>query len=221
MEARVQWNHPEKGLIPAETFLPVAERHGMSRSITEWTFHKALNQGVTLQTVSPNICMSVPLAGPEIRRRGLVPKLLEILKASGFDASRLFLELSEDVLVTQPPLTTHLNLQRLSQLGVGLTLARYGFSHASMMLFKKTPVQRIKVDRSLISAVAHEKEAQAIVKATIDLARSGGLEMAAEGIENASQWRWLRFHGCELGQGDLLAEFMTGRQVFDMLVDRR
>ncbi|MCG6947828.1 MAG: EAL domain-containing protein [Acidobacteria bacterium] len=220
VEARVQWNHPEQGAIPAESFLPVAERHGVSRSITEWTLSEVLNQGVTLQTISPNIRICLPLTGSEIRRRGLVSLLLGILTDTGIEARHLSLELNEDVLVTQPPLTTHLNLQRLSQLGVGLTLAKYGFSHASMMSFRRTPVQRVKIDRSLIEAVVHEREAQAIVRAIIDLARSGGLEIAADGIENESQWRWLRYHGCEFGQGDLLAEFMTGRQVFDLLVDR-
>jgi diguanylate cyclase (GGDEF)-like protein/PAS domain S-box-containing protein len=221
VEARLQWHHPERGVIPAESFLPLAERHGMSRSIMVLTLRQALIQGVTLQTISPDIRMYVPLAGSEIRRRGLVPELLAILRETGFEARRLSLELNENVLVTQPPLTTHLNLQRLSQLRVGLTLARYGYSHASMMSLTKNPIQRIKIDGSLISAVAHEKDAQAIVGATIDLARSGGLEIAAEGVENASQLRWLRYHGCEFGQGDLLATFMTGRQVFDMLVDRR
>jgi EAL domain-containing protein (putative c-di-GMP-specific phosphodiesterase class I) len=72
----------------------------------------------------------------------------------------------------------------------------------------------------VIAVVTYEKEAQAIVKATIDLARSFGLEVAADGIENESQWRWLRNHGCELGQGAFLGDFLPGPQLFERLVDQ-
>jgi len=89
------------------------------------------------------------------------------------------------------------------------------------MAFRKMPVHRIKIDGSLVAVVSFEKEAQAIVKATIDLARSCGLEVSADGIENESQWRWLRFHGCEIGQGRFLADFLTGQEVFEKLVNQR
>ena len=83
------------------------------------------------------------------------------------------------------------------------------------------PIHRIKIDSSLIAVVTFEKEAQAIVKATIDLARSCGLQLAANGIENEAQWRWLRYHGCEVGQGEFLAGFLTAQEVFEKLVDQR
>ena len=219
-EARVQWRHPDRGVIPASVFLPVAEHHGVLTSITDWTIREALERGVAWQAVAPGIRVAVPLAGAEIRRRSLVTHLLEILEDTGFDARHLELELSEDVLATQPPMTAHLNLQRLRQLGVCLTLDNFGFAYASMMTLKKTPVHRIKIDGSVIAVVTYEKEAQAIVKATIDLARSFGLEVAADGIENESQWRWLRFHGCELGQGAFLEGFLPGPQLFEKLVDQ-
>ena len=219
-EARLQWRHPDRGVIPASVFLPVAERRGMLTSITDWTIREALERGVAWQAVAPGIRVAIPLAGSEIRRRSLVPHLLEILEDTGFEARHLELELSEDVLAMQPPMTTHLNLQRLRQLGTCLTLDNFGLAYASMMTLKKTPVHRIKIDGSLIAAVTYEKEAQAIVKATIDLARGCGLEVAADGIHNESQWRWLRFQGCELGQGAFLGGFMPGPQLFERLVDQ-
>jgi diguanylate cyclase (GGDEF)-like protein/PAS domain S-box-containing protein len=220
-EARLQWHHPERGLIPASVLVPVAERHGMLTPIMDWTIREAIKRGVTLQPIAPGIRVAVPLAGSQIRRKNLVPHLLEILKDTGFEARHLVLELSEDVLVTQPPMTTHLNLQRLRQLGVRLTLDKFGFAYASMMTLKKTPLHGIKIDGSLVAIVTYEKEAQSIVKATIDLARNCGLEIAADGVDNEAQWRWLRYHGCEIGQGRFLADLMTGQEVFEKLVDQR
>ena len=219
-EARLQWHHPKRGPIPASVIFPVAERQGILPSITDWTLRKALSRCVALQPVAPGIRISVRLAGAEIRRRSLVPHLLKIFEDSGCEGRHLALELSEDVLVTQPPMTTQLNLQRLRQLGVSLTLDNFGSAYASMMTLKKTPVHRIKIDGSLVSLVTHEKEAQAIVKATIDLARSCGLEIGARGVDNHAQWQWLRYHGCEIGQGEFLAGLLSGQELFERLVDQ-
>ncbi|TFG38621.1 MAG: EAL domain-containing protein [Candidatus Aminicenantes bacterium] len=219
-EARLQWHHPGRGLIPASVLLPVAERHGKLPLIMDWTLRQALTRGASLQRLKPGIRMSVQLPGSEIRRRSLVPHLLEILGDTAMEPRHLDLELSEEVLVTQPPMSTHLNLQRLSQLGVSLTLDNFGSAYASMMALKKTPVRRIKVDGSLVAAVHYEKEAQAIVKTTIDLARNCGLEFAADGVNNQAQWRWLRYHGCEIGQGEFLSGFLSGQALFERLVDQ-
>ena len=219
-EARLQWHHPERGLIPASVFLPLAERHSKLPSIMDWAFRQALTRTAALQHVRPGIRVSVPLAGSEIRRRSLVPHLLEILEDTGMEPRHLDLELSEDVLVTQPPMSTQLNLRRLSQLGVSLTLDNFGYAFASMMTLKKTPVNRLKIDGSLVAAVTYEKEAQAIVKTTIDLARNCGLEIAADGVDDEAQWRWLRYHGCEIGQGKFLAGFLSGQQLFERLVEQ-
>jgi len=220
-EVRQQWRHPERGVIPASAFLPLAERLGIAASITDWTIREVLRRTAGWHPAAPGIRVSVPLSGSEIRRRNLVPHLIDILEETGFEAHHLAITLGEEVLVTQPPMTTHLNLQRLRQLGVHLTLDNFGFEHASMMILKKTPVHGIKIDGSLVAVVPHEKEAQAIVKASIDLARSCGLEFSAGGIEDESQWRWLRYHGCEIGQGRFLSDFLSGQEVFKRLVDQR
>jgi len=220
-EAQLLWRHPERGIVPASTFLPVAERYGTSTSITEWTIRETLRRTAGWQPVTPGIRVSVPISGPEIRRRTIVPHLIQILEDTGVEARHLELGIGEDLLVSQPPMTTQLNLQRLRQLGVFLTLEKFGFEFASMMAFKKMPIHRIKIDGTVIAAVSYEKEAQAIVKATIDLARSCGLEVSADGIEDESQWRWLRYHGCEIGQGRFLADYLTGQEFFERLVDQR
>jgi EAL domain-containing protein (putative c-di-GMP-specific phosphodiesterase class I) len=187
----------------------------------DWTIRETLRLTAGWQLVAPGIRVSVPISGSELRRRTIVPHLMQILDDTGFDARHLELGIGEDLLVTRPPITTQLNLQRLRQLGVYLTLEKFGFEYASMMTLRKMPVHRIKIDGSLVAVVSFEKEAQAIVKATIDLARSCGLEVSAEGIEDESQWRWLRYHGCEIGQGRFLTDFLSAQDVFEKLVDQR
>ncbi|MDH3815873.1 MAG: GGDEF domain-containing phosphodiesterase, partial [Acidobacteriota bacterium] len=219
--ARPLWRHPERGIVPASTFLPAAEQHGTSAAITDWTIRETLRRTAGWRPVAPGVRVTVPISWTEIRRRTLVPHLIQILDDTGFEACHLELGIGEEFLVTQPPMTAQLNLQRLSQFGIFLTLENFGLEYASMMAFRKMPVHRIKIDSSLVAVVSFEKEAQAIVKATIDLARSCGLEVSADGIEDESQWRWLRFHGCEIGQGRFLADFLTGQEVFEKLVNQR
>jgi EAL domain-containing protein (putative c-di-GMP-specific phosphodiesterase class I) len=103
---------------------------------------------------------------------------------------------------------------------VGLTLDRFGFAYASMMTLKNTPLHRIKIDESLIAVITHDREAQTIVKTTVDLARSYGLQVAADGIETEDQSRWLRYHGCELGRGEYLAGRLAAQELFERLVEQ-
>ena len=219
-EAQLQWRHPERGLIPTQVFAPIAERNGVSVSITDWAIREALTRASSWFSIAPGIRISIPLTGSEIKRRTLVPHIIELLNDTGIESHALELELREDQLVTRPAMTTHLNLHRLSQLGVNLTIEDFGFEFASLVTLKKTPVHKIKLDSSLVALVEHEKEAQAIVKTTIDLARNWGLEVAADGVDDEAQWRWLRYHGCEIGQGEFLAGFLSGQELFERLVEQ-
>ena len=220
-EARLVWIHPERGTVPGSVFLPVADRLGVAPSITGWTIREVIRRTAGWKPVAPGVRVLVSISGMEIRRRSLVPQLLEIFDETDSDPRHLEFGLDEDVLVSQPPMTTHLNLQRLRRMGVHLTLTRFGFEYASMVTLKRTPLHRIQIDPSLIARAGYENEAQAIIKATIDLARSCGIQVAADGINDESQWRWLRYHGCEIGQGDFLGVVQSGQELFKKLVEQR
>ena len=204
-ETLVQWRHPERGVLPAAKFLKLADRGGMLTPITDWLILQALSCAADWQSVSPGLRISVNIPGSQLRRRDLVPSVIHALRDTSLEARHLDFEIREDLLIRQPPVNARLNMQRLRQLGVSLTLDHFGFAYASMMSLKKLPLSRIKVDGSLIAAVTHDPEAQAILKATLDLARRSRLEVIADGIENEEQLRWLRFHGCHYGQGGFLA----------------
>ncbi|MEJ2188938.1 MAG: EAL domain-containing protein [Acidobacteriota bacterium] len=205
VESVVQWRHPERGALPASSFLKLADRAGMLTPITDWLILETLSRAADWQSITPGLRVSVNLPGSQLRRRDLVPSVIHALRNSSLEARHLDLEIREDLLIRQPPINARLNMQRLRQLGVSLTLDHFGFAYASMMSLKKLPLTRIKIDGSLVAAVAHDPEVQAILKATIDLARRSRLEVAADGVDNEEQLRWLRFHGCHYGQGGLFA----------------
>jgi diguanylate cyclase (GGDEF)-like protein/PAS domain S-box-containing protein len=208
-EAVLQWLHPERGPLPASRFLKLADRGGMLTPITDWLVLEALSWAAKWQSIAPGIRISVNITGPQLRRRDLVPTVIHALRDSALEARHLDLEIREDLLIRQPPINARLNMERLRQLGVSLTLDHFGFAYASMMSLKKLPLSRIKIDGSLVAAVTRDPEVQAIVQATVDLARRSRLEVVADGIETEEQLRWLRFHGCHYGQGGFLAPLVA------------
>lgn len=204
-ETLLQWRHPERGVLPAPHFHKLAERAGMLSPIIDWLILRALSCAADWQSTIPGLRVSVNIPGSQLRRRDLVPTVIHALRNASLEARHLDLEIREDLLIRQPPVNARLNMQRLRQLGVSLTLDHFGFAYASMMSLKKLPVSRIKIDSSMVAVVIHDPEIQAIVKATLDLARRSRLEVIADGIETEEQLRWLRFHGCHHGQGGRFA----------------
>ena len=215
-EALLRWRHPERGIVPASRIIPLADRCGILAPITDWVLRKALEDSGEWQAALPGIRVSVNLAGSELRRRDLVPTVIRVLGDSSLESRHLELEIREDLLIRQLPMSSNLNLQRLRQLGVCLTLDNFGFAYASMRALTKLSLSRLKIDRSLVAKISDDSQAQAIVKATIDLTRSCGYELVANGIETKEQLQWLRLHGCDHGQGSF---FGAPRRAEDFLSD--
>ena len=213
-EALLRWRHPERGVFPASRIIPVADRCGLLPPITDWVLCEALRHSGMWQTSMPGIRVSVNIAGSELRRRDLVPTMIRVLGDTSLEARHLEVEIREDLLIRQLPMSSTLNLQRLRQLGVCLTLDNFGFAYASIKSLTKLPLSRVKIDRSLVAEVSDNPRTQAIVKATIDLARTFGYELVANGIETEEQLQWLRLHGCDHGQGNYLG---ASRQAKDFL----
>lgn len=203
-EALLRWRHPERGMIPASRIIQVADRCGLSASVTDWILREALEQSREWQTEIPGFRVSVNIAGSELCRRDLVPTVIRMLGDASLDARHLEVEIREDILIRHLPMSSNLNLQRFRQLGVCLTLDNFGFAYASMRSLFILPLSRLKIDRALVASCSDDPRMQAIVKATIDLAHSCGYEVVANGIETEEQLRWLRLHGCDHGQGNFL-----------------
>ena len=205
VEALMRWEHPERGLLAPEEFIPVAERTALIGPLTLHAIDTALadcaDAGAERLTVSVNISAR-NLMDPHFP--GAVGA---ILARRGAPAGRLELEITETALMANPPRAIEV-LRRLDAMGVRLSIDDFGVGYTSLTYLRSLPISVLKLDRSFVHAMATEAADAAIVRSTIDLAHDLGLEVVAEGIESAEVYETLRALGCGLGQG-----FHVGRPV--------
>ena len=205
VEALMRWEHPERGPLAPEEFIPVAERTALIGPLTLHAIDTALAEcadaGAERLTVSVNISARNLMDACFPRAVGA------ILARRGAPAGRLELEITETALMANPPRALEV-LRRLDAMGVRLSIDDFGVGYTSLTYLRTLPISVLKLDRSFVHAMATEAADAAIVRSTIDLARDLGLEVVAEGIETAEVYETLRALGCALGQG-----FHIGRPV--------
>jgi diguanylate cyclase (GGDEF)-like protein/PAS domain S-box-containing protein len=204
-EALLRWEHPELGLVPPAKFVPLAEDTGLIIPIGEWVLrtacrqlHEWRTQGIVLPRIAVNI------AGPLISKGALIQAVDQALSESGLAADSLELEITESYIMHGTELSVA-SLQRMHDLGVGITIDDFGTGYSSLSYLKRLPVDALKIDRSFVGDIPGDPNDEAIVAAVIDLGRSLQLRVIAEGIETDAQRRFLMQRGCAIGQGFRLA----------------
>jgi diguanylate cyclase (GGDEF)-like protein len=201
-EALVRWQHPERGLLPPDDFLDVAEDCGLLRAIDTVILRDACRQisgwASSRDGLIPRLSVNVSaasLADPRLK-----DDVQRVLQESGFPAGKLFLEITETTLVEDVASATA-NISAIERMGIRLAIDDFGTGYSSLSYLKRFPVGILKIDRSFIQGLGNDSEDDVIVETVITMARSLGLEVVAEGVENDRQARWLRFHGCHYLQG--------------------
>ncbi|MFJ5295710.1 EAL domain-containing protein [Pseudomonas sp. NPDC088368] len=197
-EALVRWQHPERGLLPPDTFIGLAEETGLIQPLGQWVLNTACREAMTWPD---DIGLSVNLSpGQLAENEDVVAVVAAALLDSGLPASRLELEITERVLLdhAHAALAT---LTALRALGVRLSLDDFGTGFSSLAYLRKYPLDGIKIDRSFISHMTERGNDQAIVQAMIDLGRSLGMTVTAEGVETLEQLECLQRHPCDEVQG--------------------
>lgn len=188
-EALVRWRHPERGVIPPNSFIPVAEETGLIREIGAQVLLEACNCMKSWEMkypLNPHLTMNVNASAVQIQSSDFVQEVENSLRASGLDASRLIVEVTESAVMSDPQAATSV-LERLRRLGVRIALDDFGTGYSSLSHLRKLPVDVLKVDRSLISDIHRDTGNLAIVLSTVTLARSLGLTIVAEGVENENE----------------------------------
>jgi EAL domain-containing protein (putative c-di-GMP-specific phosphodiesterase class I) len=198
----VRWQHPERGLLLPEDFIPLAEDTGLIRAIGDWTLERALSQAGAWQRSLPGkpwFALNVS-AVELIEGDVFLSKLKNCLKANSVDGSRIELEITERALMSH--LEENLEtLRRIGELGVRFAIDDFGTGYSSLAYLRGLPVDKLKIDRMFLRDIASDPVDQAIVGAIATLARALGIAVAAEGVENAAQLERLLALGCAEWQG--------------------
>lgn len=213
-EALLRWNHPRRGLVPPDEFIPVAEESGLIVPIGEWVLRQAAREA----TLWPgDVAVAVNLSSRQFATDGLADMVARVLAETGLPAGRLELEITETVLMRD----SNANIETLRQLrkaGVKIALDDFGTGFSSLGYLQRFPFSKIKIDRAFISGLPASEESQAIVRSVIGLGRSLGMRVTAEGVETPAQLAWVR-NGCDEAQGYLLSRPVPAAEVSAVLAE--
>ena len=206
-EALLRWQHPTRGLIPPQEFIPVAEECGLIGRIGEWVLREAcekLSHYTAQQGSTATLTMNV-----NISSRQLTPHLIEEVKAvlrdTGVDPNSLGLEITESIVMSDTDSNESL-LQDLRALGVGIHIDDFGTGYSSLSYLHRYPVDMLKIDRSFVGTAGTSKENLEIVKTILGLAKALNMEVIAEGVESHEQMKLLQDLGCRYIQGFLVSK---------------
>jgi diguanylate cyclase len=208
-EALIRWQHPQRGLIAPDDFIPLAEDSGLIVPIGEWIVREACRQIRAWQSDGfPPVRIAVNVSATQFRQRDLIDIVRRALDDAGVHASRLEIELTESAVMNNPEESAE-TLAHLSRMGVAVSVDDFGTGYSSMSCLHRFPLDKLKIDRSFISDLIASSEAAAVVKGIICLAHSLRLKVIAEGVETREQMEFLRSHGCDQYQGFYLSPPLT------------
>ena len=204
-EALVRWQHPERGLLPPDRFVPFAEQSGLIVPLGEWVLREACLQQVRWRDAGlPPLDVAVNISALQFRRRDFVATVARVLGETGADPARIELEITESALMDATPELVA-SFDQLVALGLTLALDDFGTGYSSLSYLKRLPLRRLKIDRSFVDGLPDNPEDAAITSATLSLARDLGMEVVAEGVETEEQRGYLCKRGCRAMQGYLFS----------------
>src|ERR1700712_4297801 len=220
LEALVRWRHPERGLLPPDDFMPIAERTGMIQALTDIVLEKAMSQQRVWKQAGVTMPVAINLSTRCLLDVHLPDDVGRLLTHHGLVGSDLELEITESAIMADPQRAEEV-LARLAGIGVGLAIDNFGTGYSSMAHLKRLPVHEIKIDKSFVLDLEHNVSDAAIVRSVVDLGRNLGLTVVAEGVENERSWDVLHDLGCTTAQGFFLARPLTADRVLPWLISRR
>ena len=202
MEALVRWQHPERGLVSPAEFIPIAEKSGLIVPLGRWVIQRACEVMATWRDVWGDKLprMAVNVSAQQLLQVSFVEMLRDCLRTNRLSALHIELEITEEVLIGDIEHTISV-IESLRQLGVHFAIDDFGTGYSSLSYLKKLPIHLLKIDRSFIADVLDDKDDEAIVSTIIAMAKTLGLQVVAEGVENQGQFDWLRQRGCDFYQG--------------------
>ncbi|MFE9613392.1 putative bifunctional diguanylate cyclase/phosphodiesterase [Streptomyces sp. NPDC006012] len=219
LEALVRWVHPERGKVPPDEFIAIAESSGLMPLLTEYVLETALGQVAKWRAQGLRVPVAVNVSPRDVHTPGFAGSVAARLARHGVPAGALQLEITEHVLLEDPQRAAD-TLAGLTGHGVKMSLDDFGTGYSSLVHLRRLPVSELKIDRSFVARLAVDTEDAEIVRCTVDLAHSLGLLVVAEGVEDDETWERLRDLGCDAVQGWLVAAAMPPDETTAWLLAR-
>lgn len=221
VEALVRWRKPGGEAVAPDVFIPIAEQSDLIIDIGRWVLGQALRDLASLQGGAlARLKVHVNMAASEFTSSTLPDSLRAMSAELAVPASQVVLELTESMLMRQPELVKRV-MHRLREIGFEISLDDFGMGHSSLAMLKSLPISSLKMDRSFVRDLASGERDRAIAQTILDLGQHLGLEVIAEGIEDAEQLKVLNAFGCRLGQGYLLGRPLPLEELIDAFPDGR
>jgi diguanylate cyclase (GGDEF)-like protein len=212
-EILARWRHADRGLVPPDQFIPIAEETGLIGDLTLSILGRACGEALAWPG-GPRISLNI--SPVQLKDPALPQKLLKVLAASGFPARRLEIEITEDALITDFDAARAILISLKNQ-GVHIALDDFGTGYSSLRHLRELPFDVLKIDRSFVQSMTGSEGARTLIRTIVALAKNLGLGVTAEGIESEADANALRALGCELGQGYLFGRPTTGAAITEEL----
>ncbi|HLQ32622.1 MAG TPA: bifunctional diguanylate cyclase/phosphodiesterase [Chloroflexota bacterium] len=203
-EAFTRWMHPDKGNIPPNRFIPVAEQSRLIRRVSHWAMEAAMRQARAWRDAGRMLPIAVNLSMRDLQDPQLAAGLEQMLAREGLTGRELMVEITETMLMTNPSQTLE-TLRQISELGVGTSIDDFGTGYSSLSYLAKLPVTEVKIDQSFIQHMFGKSGDRVIVRSVIELGHALGVQVVAEGVETRRAWDTLLELGCETAQGFYIA----------------
>jgi diguanylate cyclase (GGDEF)-like protein len=216
VEALVRWAHPVRGLVSPDSFLPLAERAGLMGLVAGQVLETSLRDLASWRSQGHQLSVAVNLSVSNLQDVELPQQVEHLLGIHGIPAEALVLEITENILMADAERSGQV-LDRLRAIGVRLSVDDYGTGYSSLAYLQALPVDELKLDRSFVTHMSSDPRAATIVRSTIELSHQLGMQMVAEGVEDAAALQMLREGGCDVAQGYHIARPMVAEALTQWL----
>ena len=212
VEALLRWQHPQRGSVPPDQFIPLAEQTGLIKAVGRWVLNAALRQAREWLSEGRDVPIAVNLSMRDLHDPDLPEAVVGLLRRWQVPPSQLVVEITENGLMADPGRALQ-TITALRLMGIRIAIDDFGTGYSSLAYLKRLPVDELKIDRSFVRELATDDDDLAIVRSTISLGHDLGLIIVAEGIEDARTLERLRQLGCDVGQGYLIGRPMPAHAV--------
>jgi len=216
VEALVRWNHPQRGLLSPDEFIPLAEHTGLIRPLTFFVLDETLHQASVWKKNDLNLKIAVNLSAHHLQDEQLANKVESAMRQWDVPPELLEFEITESAIMANP-LRAMNTLTQLSKMGIGLSIDDFGTGYSSLIYLKQLPVDEIKIDKSFVIDMLENNEDLVIVRSTIDLAHNMGRQVVAEGVESEEVLNLLMELGCDMAQGYYISRPITANIITQWL----